>query len=141
MATSERIEQIKRLYPLLYFACHRSHDRSDGLTEKDLRILHHVQDGDKAFASGLTRHLGLSRSTLSAALSSLESRGLIERLHGSGRRKRILLTKSGVEAMHSDEGLDGKAIESILDELEERDQERVVEGLALIGEAIERLKR
>ncbi len=141
MARSDRIDEIKRLYPLLYFACHRSHGRSDGLTERDLRILHHVQEGGEAFASGLMRHLGLSRSTLSAALASLESRGLIQRQNGNDRRKFIRLTASGARAIQSDEGLDGKAIGNILDNLEEDDQKRVIDGFKLIAQAIERRKR
>jgi DNA-binding MarR family transcriptional regulator len=138
MVAPERIEAVKRLYPLLYFACHRHHGRRDHLTERDLRILHHVGYGDPAFATGLARHLGVSRSTMSAALASLEAGGLVERTESPSRRKAIRLTEAGSEAIRSDDGLDGDSIAAVLDELDEPSQRRVVEGLELIARAIER---
>lgn len=138
MATTERVRKVKRLYPLLYFACHHGHGRSDDLTERDLRILHHIGASGEVFASGLAEHLGLSRSTMSEALSSLERKGLIRRANHGSRRKAITLSESGVDALQSDDGLDGETIGAILDELGEDEQVMIVESFELIARAIER---
>ena len=137
MASANRIRQVQRLYPLLYFACHDSHRRGDGLGERDLRILHHVAAGAGTHASALARHLGLSRSTLSEALAGLEGKGLISRSDdGASSRKTIALTEAGDAALESSDGLDGTAIGAILDQLSDEEQRRVIDGLELVGRAI-----
>ena len=136
MASPTLIRQVQRLYPLLYFACHHSHRRGDGLSERDLRILHHLAADAAPHASGLARHLGLSRSTLSEALEKLERRGLILRSRGGSNRKMIALTAAGDAALESSDGLDGTAIGEILAQLGEDEQRRVIEGLELIGRAV-----
>lgn len=136
MADDERIREVQRLYPLLYFACHDSHAREDGLSESDLRLLHHIDGRPGTFASELARHLGLSRSRLSEALKGLEETGLIEREADDGRRKRIRLTKEGESAITARDGLNPESIGAILDELDDEEQERVVDGLRLLARAV-----
>jgi len=136
MENEERIRKMQRLYPLLYFACHDSHGREDGLSESDLRLLHHIQAMPGTFASELSRHLDLSRSRVSEALASLESAGLLERKRDGAGRKRIRLTGRGEDAIESSDGLDPRAIANILDRLNDEQQERVLEGLQLLADAI-----
>lgn len=138
MAEHELVREIQSLYPLLYFACHRSHERRDGLGESDLRLLHHIAGTPGAFASGLARHLGLSRSRVSEALKGLEASGLIGRRPGASGRKEISLTEEGAAALTASDALDPEAIGSILDELDRDQQERVVEALRLLAGAIRR---
>lgn len=136
MASDERIREVQRLYPLLYFACHDAHRREDGLSESDLRLLHHIDGRPGTFASELARHLGLSRSRLSEALKGLEEAGLIERETDGGRRKRIRLTKEGERAVTAQDGLSPDPIGAILDELDDEEQDRVVDGLRLLARAV-----
>lgn len=141
MADDERIREVQRLYPLLYFACHDSHARADGLGESDLRLLHHIDARPGTFAAELTRHLGLSRSRLSEALKYLEGAGLIERAPDGGGRKRIRLTRAGEDTLQSRDGLSPDAIGDILDGLDVEQQERVVEGLRLLARAVRERRR
>lgn len=141
MASDDRIREIQRLYPLLYFAAHRDHTRDDGLSESALRLLHHIEADPGTFAAALGRHLGLSRSRLSEALDALECDGLIEREPDAGGRKRIRLTARGREAVTSSDGLDPASIGAILDRLSEREQERVIEALKLIARATRELQQ
>lgn len=136
MADEARIRDVQRLYPLLYFACHDSHSRADGLGESDVRLLHHVDGNPDIFASKLARHLGLSRSRVSEALKGLEARGFVERTPDGAGRKKIELTQAGREALTARDGLNPQTIGSILDELDDDEQQRVVDGLRLIARAI-----
>lgn len=138
MTSSERILEIQRLYPLLYFACHDTHARRDGLSESDLRLLHHIGAQPGTFASALGRHLGLSRSRLSEALQGLERSGHIARTADGSGRKRIALTAAGEAALTATDGLDAEAIGAVLDQLAEEDQRRVIEALRLLAQAIGR---
>ncbi len=136
MTDDDRVREVQRLYPLLYFACHDSHARDDGLGESDLRLLHHIDGGADVYASRLARHLDLSRSRVSEALAKLEGAGLIERSPASGGRKRIRLTERGRSALESEDGLDPVAIRAILDRMAPAEQEQVLEGLRLLADAV-----
>jgi DNA-binding MarR family transcriptional regulator len=138
MASDGRIREIQRLYPLLYFAAHRDHTRADGLSESELRLLHHIEADPGTFAAALGRHLGLSRSRLSEALEALERKGLIDRERDTDGRKRISLTARGRAAITSSDGLDSATIGAILDQLDDADQERVLEAFRLIARSIRR---
>lgn len=135
MDRDERIREVQRLYPLLYFACHGSHGREDGLSESALRLLHHVDGRAGILASELARHLDLSRSRLSEALTSLERAGLIRRESEGGGRKPIHLTPRGEATLESSDGLNPRAIGAVLDRLSPAEQERVLDGLRLLADA------
>lgn len=136
MPSIDRVREIQRLYPLLYFACHGSHARADGLGESDLRLLHHIEGEPGTYASQLARHLDLSRSRMSEALAKLERADLIERSEASGGRKHIRLTDHGISVLESGDGLDPTAIEVILDRLAPAQQDTVIEGLRLLASAV-----
>lgn len=136
MAQKGRIREVQRLYPLLYFACHDSHAREDGLSESDLKLLHHIGGRPDLHASELARHLDLSRSRVSEALKELEEAGLIQRDPDGRGRKRLRLTTKGEDALESRDGLDPEAIGAILGTLDEGQQKKVVEGLRLLARAI-----
>lgn len=138
MVHDELIREIQRLYPLLYFACHRSHARADGLGESDLRLLHHIDGRARTFASELARHLGLSRSRMSEALGRLEDGGLIERAPDAAGRKRISLTDAGAKALTASDGLDPEAVGAVLGRLDEGQRQLVVDALRLLADAIRR---
>lgn len=141
MASDDRVREIQKLYPLLYFAAHADHRRADGLSESALRLLHHIEASPGTFAAALGRHLGLSRSRLSEALEALEQEGLIEREPDGSGRKLIRLTPGGRAAVTADDGLNPAVIGAILDQLEESQQERVLDGLRLTALAIRRLQQ
>lgn len=135
MVDDETIREVQRLYPLLYFACHASHSRDDGLSESDLKLLHHIGGRPGTFASELARHLDLSRSRISEALKSLDEQGLVERRSDGTGRKPIRLTPEGERALASEDGLDPRAIGDILGRLDPDERSRVLEGLRLLARA------
>ncbi len=140
MTRDDRIREVQRLYPLLYFASHDSHRRSDGLSESAMRLLHHISATPGIIAADLGRHLGLSRSRLSEALRALERDSFIERTPGAGGRKEIRLTPDGQDALTSSEGIHPRVVGAILDRLSDAEQERVLEGLRLVKRAIGELQ-
>jgi DNA-binding MarR family transcriptional regulator len=85
----------------------------------------------------LARHLGITASTLSAALSRLQSLGHVARSpHQRDRRKAELkLTALGAKAVMSASVLDQRRIAAVLAELSSAQQRRAVGGLALLAQA------
>ena len=131
---------ILRCYPQIYLACHVEHrTRSSsptGLTARDGTLLAHIDEGGSSPAR-LARHLGIARSTLSAALARLEAGGLLRlEPHPSDARRRIIqLTQAGREAVARDSVLDPERVESLLGRLSPPERRRAVEGLALLAAA------
>ncbi|HEX8217264.1 MAG TPA: helix-turn-helix domain-containing protein, partial [Allosphingosinicella sp.] len=72
---------LLRSYPQIYLACHVEHrtrrSSDGGLTSREASFLTHVE-AEGSSPAALARHLGIGRSTLSAALARLEGLGLIE---------------------------------------------------------------
>lgn len=141
MVAETLVDEISELYPLLYFASHTSHSRSDDLTERDLRLLTHIGTEGCPSASGLARHLGIARSTMSEAIRSLEIRGLLIRERTGSSRRPIHLTTEGLEAIRSDEGLDRRVISQIMNELSASQQNTVLNAFRLIAQAIRTRQR
>lgn len=131
---------VLRAYPQIYLACHvrhRTRSKSpSGLTERDGSLLAHIEEQGSSPAV-LARHLGISPSTLSAAITRLERRGLVrmEPVAGDGRRRRILLASDGQEAVVRDSVLDASRVAALLDSLGPAERRCAVDGLKLLGAA------
>lgn len=139
------VDDVIRAYPQIYLACHIDHrtrrSSAAGITSREASFLAHVGEGGVSPAA-LARHLGIGRSTLSAALTALEAKGLVtvERDAADGRRRRVQLTESGQAAINADSVLDEARVAALLDQLGEEEQRRAVEGLELLASAARRLR-
>jgi DNA-binding MarR family transcriptional regulator len=132
---------VLRAYPQIYLACHVEHrtraKSATGLTDHDGSLLAHIEEQGSSPAV-LARHLGVSPSTLSAAIARLERRGLVrmEPVAGDGRRRRVLLTTAGHEAAVRDSVLDVRRVAALLDALSPAERRRAVAGLKLLAVAV-----
>jgi DNA-binding MarR family transcriptional regulator len=130
-------------YPQIYLACHVEHrtrgSSADGLTSREASFLTHIAEGSSPAA--LARHLGIGRSTLSAALARLEGLGLIETARDpvDARRKRVRLTGKGRTAIADGSVLDANRVAALLAEMSPDERRRGVEGLKLLAAAARRL--
>src|SRR5882757_2909799 len=98
MITEKQISIIQRPYPQVWFACHLEHrtrtSSDDGPTDREAGILAHIDASDGARASDVARHLGISKSTLSAQLKRLVGLGFVRLERGSAdqRERPVRLT-------------------------------------------------
>lgn len=141
------MQAVQAAYPQIYFACHTRHPRrrtSDvSLSPSDGTVLMHLGAGPGPTPSGLARHLGIGKPTLSAALKRLEALGYVTR-HASPqdrRRVQLALTDSGVVAVRRASVLDAARVRQVLASLTARDRARAVDGLTLLARAARRAGR
>lgn len=138
---SDLVTAVQRFYPQIYFACHADHVRARStayrLSAHDSSLLAHLDPDRPVLTGELARHLGVSASTLSAAIKRLAQLGYIERCSRPPDRRQIelRLTARGAEAMTSTSVLDRKRVEAVLEELSPAQQRRAVAGLALLAMA------
>jgi DNA-binding MarR family transcriptional regulator len=132
---------ILRAYPQIYLACHVEHrtraSSNSGLTSRDAAFLAHLDDAGSS-AGALARHLGIAKSTLSAALARLAAEGLV--LIDDRRRKRIFLTAAGKQAMADASVLDPARLSQVLAQLTPRERNQAVRGLTLLARAAARFR-
>jgi DNA-binding MarR family transcriptional regulator len=140
------VTALLRAYPQIYFACHVEHrtrgSSEDGLTSREAGFLAHVDDPEGASPAALARHLGIGRSTLSAALARLERLGLVEtkRDPADGRRKRIRLSERGRRAVAERSVLDPERVAALLGAMPPDERCRAVAGLEALAAAARRLR-
>jgi DNA-binding MarR family transcriptional regulator len=131
---------VLRCYPQIYLACHvdhRTRGRSEsGLTSREASFLTHIEPGGTSPAA-LAGHLGIARSTLSAALTRLARLGLIatEADAADARRKWVRLTAAGRAAIAGDSVLDAARVAAVLAAMAPDERRRAVDGLKLLAAA------
>jgi DNA-binding MarR family transcriptional regulator len=137
----DHVVAIQRYYPQIYLACHVDHVRAIStphrLSAKDSGLLSHLDEARGITAGQLARHLGVAASTLSAALTRLESLGYLTR-HPRPRDRRTIelrLTARGAEAMAATSVLDRRRVAGLLARLTAAECRRAVAGLALLARA------
>lgn len=144
MDGTDDLLDVLRCYPQIYLACHVEHrtrgSSETGLTSREASYLTHIEPGGTGPAE-LARHLGIGRSTLSAALARLEGLGLIatERDAADARRKCVRLTDAGRAAVSESSVLDAERVAALLAAMAPEEQRRGVEGLKLLAAAARRL--
>jgi DNA-binding MarR family transcriptional regulator len=139
--TDADVLDVLRLYPQIYLACHVEHrtraSSPTGRTARDGSLLAHIEEAGCASPATLARHLGVSASTLSAALARLQQQGMLrlERDPADARRRIVSLTKAGREAVSSDSVLDAERVAVLLSRLTRPDRRKAIEGLKLLARA------
>jgi DNA-binding MarR family transcriptional regulator len=135
------VHAVQRCYPQIYLACHVDHVRTKSnrhhLSAHDSSLLAHLDERQPTVPAQLALHLGVSNSTLSAALKRLEALGYIaRRVHARDARKvELRLTSAGASAMSECSVLDAQRVAGVLDRLTAAQQRRAAAGLALLADA------
>jgi DNA-binding MarR family transcriptional regulator len=85
----------------------------------------------------LASHLGVSPSTLSAAIARLSKLGYISNTPAENdrRRRELRLTPRGSEAIRSTSVLDAERVRAMLGKLKPKERKEALRGLALLAEA------
>lgn len=140
MSASE-VRAVQRAYPQVYLACHVRHRRAanspDGLSERDGALLAHLDDLRGRRPTDLARHLGIARSTLSAALDRLVSPGLLRLAPApeDRRERRAFLTPAGARALAAASVLDARRLAAVLARLSPAERRCAVRGISLLARA------
>src|SRR6187549_524673 len=109
---SADVRAVQACYPRIYLACHIQHTRRTpargNLTESESNLLGHLDERIPARASTLARHMGVSRSSMSATIKRLIALGYVARDEESGDRRAaaLRLSASGARAMQAGSVLD-----------------------------------
>jgi DNA-binding MarR family transcriptional regulator len=139
--SDDDVFEILRAYPQIYFACHVEHrtrgKSPSGLTSRDAGFLAHLDDPRGTGPAALARHVGISGSTLSAALARLAAQGLVrvEPDPADGRRRLVFLTEAGRDVVMSASVLDPARVAALLARLDPAERRKAVEGLKLLAAA------
>lgn len=139
--TDPDVFAVLRAYPQIYHACHVEHRTRaaapDGLTSRDAGLLAHVEGPDGMSPAVLARHLGVARSTLSAALTRLAGQGMVEVAPDpqDGRRRLVRLTQDGRAALAAGSVLDPQRLAAVMARLTAAERRRAAAGLVLLAGA------
>ena len=136
----EMVRRIQRAYPQIYLACHVEHTtsvRRHGMSERDARLLAHLDELAPVTVSELARHLGVGLSTVSEAAQRLAALGLVTRARSSADRRSVALrlTRAGLAHMRDSSVLDADRVAAVLERLGARERAAAVRGLELLARA------
>ena len=144
---SRDVRAVQAHYPRIYLACHIQHHRRTparaNLTESESSLLAHLDEERPTRASELARHMGVSRSSMSATIKRLVTLGYIAstREPADARALALRLSPAGARAMQLGSVLDAGRVKLLLAQLPAADRERAIEGLALLAQAADRVPR
>lgn len=139
--SADDVYEVQRLYPQIFLACHTNHVRAAStrwkLSSHDSAILSHLSRASGISPRSLAKHLGVAPSTLSASIKRLTNLGYLtcEAPANDKRRREILLTERGEEAMSATSVLDGERVRAMLNKLKPDDRKVALNGLALLAGA------
>jgi DNA-binding MarR family transcriptional regulator len=128
-------EQFDQLYGRLWRALFKA-DVED-LTQHERQLLHHVGDARGMPLGVVARHLGISKSSASERVKSLERRGLLTRRRDpqDERRLSIVLTDMGVARVRRDSVLDLVRLAAALKKIPVEDKRALLAGLERLAAA------
>lgn len=145
--TPGEVRSVQACYPRIYLACHVHHVRRDStaanLTSDESSLLSHLDERVPARATELARHMGVSRSTMSAAIKRLATLGYIARTAEAEDRRaaELRLTPAGARAMQTGSVLDTQRVKKLLGRLSARERQTALEGLRLLARAAAEVDR
>lgn len=135
------VTQIQLDYPKIYLACHKEHvkERSNKeyLSSRDSTLLAHISSDDYSTPTQLAKHLNISLSTLSEALSKLEK---LKFIHSQidpedSRKRQIRLSSKGLKAMKDLSVLDTDKLTQLLRKLSQEEMKTVATGISILAKA------
>jgi DNA-binding MarR family transcriptional regulator len=141
MKLAPEVQAVQRHYPQIYLACHTRHGRAASspvrLSARDSAVLAHLDPAAPVDAAGLARHLGVARSTMSAALKKLERLGYVTRRRDprDARRVELRLSAAGAKAMSAASVLEAARVARVLARLRTAERAKALAGLALLARA------
>jgi DNA-binding MarR family transcriptional regulator len=144
---AQDVRSVQACYPRIYLACHLQHTRRTparaNVTEGESSLLAHLHEREAIRASDLARHMGVSRSSMSATIKRLITLGYITRARDStdARAAALRLSPSGARAMQAGSVLDTGRVAALLAQLSPADRKTALAGLALLARAADRLPR
>lgn len=136
-ATHARV--ILDLYPRIFLACHTGHRRDPEsrkvLSDSQASLLDHLDEVESIRLTDLARHLGITPSSASLAVSRLVARGYVARSKspGDGREVRLRLSPAGRRVRDAQEVLNPALVQRLVSRLGPREQVRAIEGLSLLA--------
>ena len=145
--SNDDIRLVQTCYPQIYLACHTRHGRAassaQALSAKDSALLAHLDERRPVTPSDLARHLGVGRSTMSAAVKRLKRLGYIDAAPDAddGRTILLRLAKKGAAAMRETSVLEPLRVRRVLAMLRPDDRRAALKGLALLADAATRVMR
>ena len=134
-------EEVMRLYPRIYFACHTRHVRDNQtghlLSRHQASVLDHLDEVDPITLNGLARHMGVTAGTMSLTIDRLERKGYVVRMRDVADRRRVhvRLTSAGVRVRDASSVLDPPLVEAMVARLNDEDRELAIRGLGLLAAA------
>lgn len=144
---SRDVRAVQAFYPRIYLACHIQHvhrtPARGNLTETESSLLAHLDEKESIRASALARHMGVSRSSMSATIKRLIGLGYItsDKEEGDARASALRLSPAGARAMQAGSVLDTERVALLLGQLSPADRTKAVEGLGLLARAADRVPR
>lgn len=148
MSIEQTLQLVQVAYPQVYLACHTRHERkrtsAHRLSARDATILAHLHEQHPTTPARLASHLGVARSTLSAALKHLQALGFIvgvPRPSADGRRggTGLLLTGEGQSAMQSASVLEAPRLRAVLATLSPTELRAVERGMRALAIGCQRV--
>jgi DNA-binding MarR family transcriptional regulator len=142
----EDVYELQRLYPQIFMACHTDHVRAAStewhISSQDASILVHLDRQTGLSPRALAGHLRVAPSTLSAAIARLAKLGYLtsEPVAQDKRRRELLLTARGAEAISCTSVLNADRVEVLLSKLSEAERKTALAGLAQLARAAREMK-
>jgi DNA-binding MarR family transcriptional regulator len=130
-----------RLYPQIYFACHRRHVRApktrQTLSLNQASIIDHLDSVEPTPLHALAKHMGVTPSTMSLNIDRLEKAGYVRRQRDrqDARRIELRLTASGNRLKEQQQPLAPELIAALLKRLKPQDRASALHGLELLAHA------
>jgi DNA-binding MarR family transcriptional regulator len=113
---------------------------SNGLTPRQLAILHTVADNEGVSQTGLVERTGIDRSTLADIVKRLKGKGLLQRRRTKedARGYAVKLTDEGRKVLRTAEPLAKRVDSRILDALPAKQRDQFINALGSIISTLER---
>ncbi|HLA13244.1 MAG TPA: MarR family transcriptional regulator [Pyrinomonadaceae bacterium] len=141
MSEDDDVLAVQKLYPQIFIACHSDHVRAVStewrISSQDASILVHLDLKVGLSPRALARHLGVTPSTLSAAIARLAKLNYLSSKPASDdkRKRELRLTARGAEAIGGTSVLDADRVRILLRRLTIKERKEAIHGLELLARA------